>query len=150
MSTSMVAAVVVSELVAGRPDPYAGAFDSTRIVPTVSRDLVRNSAQVTRRFLGDRVRARVRSGSDLPQPGDGTILRRDGTDVAVARTHDGQLVAVRAACTHLGCLVAHNAADQSWDCPCHGSRFGLDGTVLEGPASAPLERVDLHDTERAG
>jgi glycine/D-amino acid oxidase-like deaminating enzyme/nitrite reductase/ring-hydroxylating ferredoxin subunit len=151
MSTSMVAAVVISELIAGRPDPYAGEFDATRIVPTVSRDLVRNNAQVTRRFVGDRVRARVRPSDRLPEAGDGTILRRDGADVAVARTHDGRLLAVRAACTHLGCLVAHNAADQSWDCPCHGSRFDLDGTVLEGPAATPLEHVqlDVDDARRA-
>jgi Rieske Fe-S protein len=43
-------------------------------------------------------------------------------------------------CTHLGCLLRFNAAETSWDCPCHGSRFDVDGRVLEGPAVDPLER----------
>jgi Rieske Fe-S protein len=45
-------------------------------------------------------------------------------------------------CTHLGCTVRWNAAETSWDCPCHGSRFGHDGTVLQGPAVRDLRRID--------
>ena len=48
-----------------------------------------------------------------------------------------------AACTHLGCIVAFNTAERSWDCPCHGSRFTIDGEVLEGPAVDDLAAKDL-------
>jgi Rieske Fe-S protein len=58
----------------------------------------------------------------------------------VYRDLDGQLHAVSLRCTHLGCLVRFNAAEHSWDCPCHGSRFAPDGAVLEGPAVKALER----------
>ena len=42
-------------------------------------------------------------------------------------------------CTHMGCIVNWNAAERTWDCPCHGSRFAQDGAILEGPAVARLE-----------
>jgi Rieske Fe-S protein len=50
-------------------------------------------------------------------------------------------------CSHLGCPIAVNAKENSFDCPCHGSRFHLDGTVLHGPAQAPLS--DLSWTQSA-
>jgi Rieske Fe-S protein len=42
----------------------------------------------------------------------------------------------------MGCLLRFNASETSWDCPCHGSRFDVDGNVLEGPAVRPLKRRD--------
>jgi Rieske Fe-S protein len=61
----------------------------------------------------------------------------------VYRDEDGVLHGVSLRCTHLGCLLHFNDADRSWDCPCHGSRFGIDGEVLAGPAVHPLERRDV-------
>jgi Rieske Fe-S protein len=62
--------------------------------------------------------------------------------VAVAESDDGVRHTLDARCTHLGCLVRFNDAERTWDCPCHGSRFALDGTVLDGPAREPLRSVD--------
>jgi Rieske Fe-S protein len=60
----------------------------------------------------------------------------------VSRDEDGRLRAVGARCTHLGCEVSFNAPEQTWECACHGSRFGLDGSVLSGPAVRPLPAVE--------
>jgi Rieske Fe-S protein len=56
----------------------------------------------------------------------------------VYRDAQGVLHECSAVCTHLGCVVQWNAGEKSWDCPCHGSRFGIDGAILNGPARQPL------------
>jgi Rieske Fe-S protein len=69
-------------------------------------------------------------------------MRCGGRRVALHRRADGELLALSAACTHMGCTVAWNEAEETWDCPCHGSRFLADGRVVEGPAVRALEPVD--------
>ena len=55
--------------------------------------------------------------------------------------HDGKIDVFAINCSHLGCSVALNQPAGSFDCPCHGSRFHLDGTVLHGPAPVPLSHL---------
>jgi Rieske Fe-S protein len=62
---------------------------------------------------------------------------------AVYRDEAGTLHRVSAVCTHLGCIVHWNSLEGSWDCPCHGSRFGIDGAVLNGPAVSRLGAVPV-------
>ena len=73
--------------------------------------------------------------ADVPV-GSGVIVG----DVVLTQPAAGDFKAFSAVCTHTGCLV-NKVADGSIDCPCHGSRFGLDGAVLDGPASKPLNPV---------
>ena len=75
--------------------------------------------------------------------GEGKIMEVNDQKCAVSRDGSGALHVVSAVCTHLGCIVHWNAAEKSWDCPCHGSRFSTNGSVLEGPAIDPLKKVDV-------
>jgi nitrite reductase/ring-hydroxylating ferredoxin subunit len=94
-------------------------------------------------LLRDRfARADTDTLDDVPN-GAGKIVRLHGQKVAVYRDDAGHLTVCSPVCTHLKCLVRWNAADRTWDCPCHGSRFHATGAVLSGPAEAPLEPVDL-------
>ena len=79
----------------------------------------------------------VGSVEEIPA-GAGAIVRRKGEPIAAYRDPDGALHERSAVCTHLGCIVRWNDSEKSWDCPCHGSRFGPTGEVLHGPANAPL------------
>jgi len=88
------------------------------------------------------VRTVGRSAKDLV-PGEGGVVTLDGQRVAAYRDADGTLHAVSARCTHLGCTVGWNPGEGTWDCPCHGSRYHADGTVLRGPAEKALTPVDL-------
>jgi 3-phenylpropionate/trans-cinnamate dioxygenase ferredoxin reductase subunit len=81
-----------------------------------------------------------RSVDDLVA-GHGGLVLVDGKQLAVYRDDDGATVALSPRCTHMGCTVDWNDTARTWDCPCHGSRFAADGSVVHGPASEPLERV---------
>jgi len=70
--------------------------------------------------------------------GTGRVLNQKGQRVAVYRDESGAVTRRSAVCTHMGCLVAWNDAQRTWDCPCHGSRFKVDRSVIAGPAESPL------------
>ncbi len=70
--------------------------------------------------------------------GDGMIVKSRGKKVAAYRDNKGEVHKVSAVCTHMGCLVRWNSAEETWDCPCHGSRFKPTGEVIAGPAEEPL------------
>jgi Rieske Fe-S protein len=145
MTNGTAAALLLTDLALGRQAMWKDLFDPNRFTPLQSaRRLVQENAQVGARFVGDR----LRRGSSMPienlRPGEGEIVQHDGEKVAAYRDDQGTLHTVSARCTHLGCLVNWNNAERSWDCPCHGSRFAPDGTVLEGPAVHRLERKPLN------
>ncbi|MGH6659667.1 MAG: Rieske 2Fe-2S domain-containing protein, partial [Sphingomicrobium sp.] len=75
------------------------------------------------------------------KPGEGAVIRRGKSKIAVFRGKDGMVVERSAVCTHAGCIVHWNSANQCWDCPCHGSQFKPDGSVVSGPAIRPLASV---------
>jgi len=140
MSNGVASAIILTDLVQGRHNPWAETFDSTRIAPKQSaKDVLTANVDVAKRFVGDRV-AGLRGTGDAEQlePGTGGIRNLGGETVAAFRDDEGALHAVSSTCTHLGCRVAFNTAERSWDCPCHGSRFDVDGHVLQGPATKDL------------
>ncbi len=92
-------------------------------------------------LLRDRVAGAEAGTVDELGKGEGRILKWEGQNAAAYRDEDGALSLCSPVCTHLKCLVRWNGADRTWDCPCHGSRFHPDGTVLSGPAEEPLEKL---------
>lgn len=138
------AADVVGARMLGVDHEHAWLFDPSRLHVRASvGKLVSENASVAKHLVGDRLRHLVglRDAEELA-PGEGAIARHGGRRVAAYRQDDGTLHAVSPTCTHLGCEVNFNPAEKSWDCPCHGSRFGVDGAVLEGPAVDRLEPVE--------
>jgi glycine/D-amino acid oxidase-like deaminating enzyme/nitrite reductase/ring-hydroxylating ferredoxin subunit len=146
MTNGIMSARLIAGLISGRPLPWTGVYDPRRLHPLrEAGPLLKAQAHVTGHFVGDRVRG-LRTGSvkDL-RPGTAAVVR-DGTDqCAVYRDETGKVHAVSATCTHLGCVVSFNDAERAWECPCHGSRFAIDGSVLQGPANSPLKPRDLTD-----
>jgi glycine/D-amino acid oxidase-like deaminating enzyme/nitrite reductase/ring-hydroxylating ferredoxin subunit len=142
MTKGTLAAAMLTDAVLGRDNPYAELYDATRINPRHSAaELARGNGKVAETFFRDRLRARP-GAADIERlaPGEGTVARIAGKHYAVSRDEAGVLTTLSARCTHLGCIVGWNAADRSWECPCHGSRFDADGTLVQGPATKDLPR----------
>jgi glycine/D-amino acid oxidase-like deaminating enzyme/nitrite reductase/ring-hydroxylating ferredoxin subunit len=139
MSNGVAAGRLLAALIGGEPLPWSDVFDPGRIHPVAeAAAFVKGNLAVAAHFVGDRLRpSPVRSLDDLA-PDSGALVLVDGEYRAVYRDTAGGLHAVSATCTHLGCRVGFNPVERSWDCPCHGSRFTVDGEVLHGPATKPL------------
>jgi Rieske Fe-S protein len=97
-----------------------------------------DGAWVAGSLAGDTLRATGHLSNPSLDPGQGQVVGGPLHPKAVSTAQDGTVHVLSARCTHLGCLVRWNTWEQSWDCPCHGSRFAPDGSVLHGPASQPL------------
>ncbi len=146
MTNGVAAAMILSDLVQGRENSWAATFDSTRVALKQSaKKLVTANVDVAKRFIGDRVATLRSPDADELAPGTGGIVTLGGDTVAAFRDVDGALHALSPTCTHLGCRVSFNTAERSWDCPCHGSRFDIDGQVLQGPATKDLLPKGLDD-----
>ncbi|WP_031172186.1 FAD-dependent oxidoreductase [Streptomyces durhamensis] len=143
LSGGIMAGLLLTALITGRDCAWHGLYDPRRLKSVVREapSLLRTQAEVARHFVGDRLKPPA--PVDGLAPGDGAVVRAEGGRLAVHRDDEGVLHAVSARCTHLGCLVSFNRAERAWECPCHGSRFAVDGTVLQGPAVRPLEQRDL-------
>jgi glycine/D-amino acid oxidase-like deaminating enzyme/nitrite reductase/ring-hydroxylating ferredoxin subunit len=144
MTGGTAAALLLADLLEGRDNAWASLFDPYRFKPRASVPrLIKENAEVGLHFAGDRLRRPGHRSIEDLRRGEADIVGHDGSRVAAYRDESGAVTAVSPSCTHLGCQVNWNRAEKSWDCPCHGSRFAPDGTVLEGPAVHRLELKPL-------
>ena len=129
-------AVLVSDLILNRPNPWAKLYDPARkplklsAVKEFLKENVNAAKEMARDYLSP---GEVRTAEEVA-PGHGALLRQGLTKLAVYKDSSGTLHKCSAVCTHLQCVVHWNDVEQSWDCPCHGSRFDPYGKVLTGPA----------------
>ncbi len=150
MANGTIAAAIMVDLAMGRDNPLASVFDSKRAaVKQAAPGLLKAGAGVAKHLLTDRVLP-----SDLPAveqlaPGSGQVVSIDGHKAAAFRDENGSVHAVSPICTHLGCQVAFNNAERTWDCPCHGSRFDIEGKVIHGPAVRDLAPIQEKTTQRS-
>jgi glycine/D-amino acid oxidase-like deaminating enzyme/nitrite reductase/ring-hydroxylating ferredoxin subunit len=143
-----LAAMLIAELVTGGACRWRDLYAPQRLGPlSTMPHTAGENLRVGWRFVADRLRAGLRSAlHDLPED-SGRLARVEGHLVAAYRDLRGDLHALSPRCTHLGCLVAWNDAEGTWDCPCHGGRFHATGKVLYGPPVRDLERMPIDPEE---
>jgi glycine/D-amino acid oxidase-like deaminating enzyme/nitrite reductase/ring-hydroxylating ferredoxin subunit len=141
LTHATLGAQLIADLVQGRHSAWQDLYDPARKTLRAAPDYVRENLNVAAQFVDWFESGEPKSARQLKR-GQGAVIRRGLRKVAAYRDTDGTLHQHSAACPHLGCAVAWNAAEQTFDCPCHGSRFDkLDGHPLNGPAASALAPV---------
>jgi glycine/D-amino acid oxidase-like deaminating enzyme/nitrite reductase/ring-hydroxylating ferredoxin subunit len=139
MTNGTLSGMLLSDAILGIDNPWANLYDATRATPFMTPDGVKQTVSVGMHWVSDRLKGLSASSLSEVGIGKGQLLTLEKEKLAVYRDQQGAVHAVSAVCPHLGCIVAWNSAEKSWDCPCHGSRFDCDGKVLDGPSVKDLK-----------
>lgn len=141
MSNGSAAAIAMADRILRRDNDWAEALNSARsVLKSAPGAAMSANAEVAKDYASTHASRVIARGVDDLAPGEGDVVKTGHGMRAAFRDDDGTLVVVSPNCTHMGCGLAFNNAERSWDCPCHGSRFTVYGEVIEGPATAPLDR----------
>jgi glycine/D-amino acid oxidase-like deaminating enzyme/nitrite reductase/ring-hydroxylating ferredoxin subunit len=142
MMLGSVAGKILSDLIINGKSIYQDIFDPCRVKPVDSfKEFVAENADVAYHLITDRFGIHKTDSLKRLEPGTGKLVEIDGKKVAAYRDEKGGIHALNPACTHMGCVVNWNQEEKSWDCPCHGARFDVDGKVLTGPATRDLPQI---------
>ncbi len=149
MTFGTLAGMMACDQALGRHNPWRDVFDVNRKkIRDGAWKFIRENLDYPYYLLRDRFRSSQAPSARAVKRGEGKIIDVDGQRVACSRDPQGKLHQVSAVCTHLGCIVHWNQAEETWDCPCHGSRFRRTGEVLAGPAESPLEPIAAEKPRR--
>jgi Rieske Fe-S protein len=139
--------VMAADALTARDNPWRALFDATRTgIMHGAWDYVKENADYPYYMIRDRFAGTAGKSLRSVPRGSGRILELGGQPVAAHRANDGSVTLLSAVCTHMGCRVRWNQLENSWDCPCHGSRFGVSGHVMSGPAEKPLPVIDQRES----
>lgn len=141
MTTSMVSAMIIKDLILKGESPWQEVYNPSRknIIPSAKSFIVEN-LKVAEHLIDGKI-------SPLPDKielnlGEAKVVKIKGERIGAYKDEEGKIHLVNTTCTHMGCELNWNAAEKSWDCPCHGSRFTYTGEIIEGPAVKPLRFTD--------
>jgi len=135
-----IAGMLIRDLILRRENHWTDLYDPARKNLRAATTFARENLNVVAEY-GQWVKPGEAEDETKVRPGTGAIIRRGAAKIAVYRDSSHELHEFSAVCPHLGCIVAWNALEQSWDCPCHGSRFSPEGQVLNGPAVTGLTPI---------
>ncbi len=137
MTNGTAAAILLKDLIVKGENPWATVYNPARYESDpMLKNITTTNINVAKHLIGDKLR-RIPEDTDI-KSGEGKVILHDGKKVGIFKDKKGKIHAVIAICTHMGCDLAWNAAELSWDCPCHGSRFTYEGDIIEGPALKSL------------
>jgi len=142
MTHGTIAGMLLSDLIMGRENPWADLYDPSRKTLSAVKDFVEENINVAAQYADAVTPGEAKSIEEIAK-GEGAVIRKGLSKVAVYRDDDGTVHSMSAVCVHLGCIVTWNSAEKTWDCPCHGSRYDSVGTVINGPANTDLPPEEI-------
>ncbi len=138
MSSAMVSAMILRDMICGNENPYADIFAPSRFsaeeLPQIMKDGGKAVKGLTKRLfhLPDETAGAL-------ERGHGAVVETPQGKAGVYRTEEGRICPVNIVCPHMGCELSWNPDERTWDCPCHGSRFDCEGNLLDGPAQEGIQ-----------
>jgi glycine/D-amino acid oxidase-like deaminating enzyme/nitrite reductase/ring-hydroxylating ferredoxin subunit len=141
MTHGTVAGILITDLIMARENEWADLYEPSRKTLRALPEFARENLNVAIEYTELVTPGDIDSVAEI-EPGRGAVIRRGLTKVAVYRDEAGAVHERSAICRHLGCVVGWNTLENTWDCPCHGSRYDAYGHVIQGPANSDLPAVD--------
>jgi glycine/D-amino acid oxidase-like deaminating enzyme/nitrite reductase/ring-hydroxylating ferredoxin subunit len=141
MTHGTIAGMLLTDLIQGRENEWEDLYSPSRLRVKSLPEYASENINVAGQYADYVTAGDIKSESEL-KPSEGAIMREGISKIAVYRDEAGAVHKLSATCPHLGCVVAWNSTEQTWDCPCHGSRFSANGHVYQGPANSNLAEVE--------
>lgn len=143
-----LSAKIISDLILTGESPYSDIYAPLRNSPIAGfKAFVNENANVVKRLIGDRFKKETMAELAALSRGEGKVVSYEEENLAIYKDESGKVYALDPVCKHAGCIVQWNNAEKSWDCPCHGARYSIDGLMLNGPARSPLDQIDLTENK---
>ena len=143
MTSSNVAAKIISDNILNIENKYAFVFNSTRVNPIKNKGEIKNMIVSSSNSLLFNKFKQIDTSFDDIKNDSGAIIKINGENVGIYKDTSGNVFAIKPVCTHLGCLLSWNDTDKTWDCPCHGSRFDYMGKNIYDPAMKDLKKYNI-------
>jgi glycine/D-amino acid oxidase-like deaminating enzyme/nitrite reductase/ring-hydroxylating ferredoxin subunit len=138
MTHGTIAGILLTDLIMERSNDWESIYDPSRITIKALPELAKENLNVAMQYTDLLVAGDVQALDEI-EPGRGAVMSHGLSKVAVYRDPQGKIHEMSAVCRHLGCIVNWNTSENTWDCPCHGSRYDALGKVIQGPANSDLQ-----------
>jgi len=140
MTYGTIAGMLLTDLIQGNENPWAILYEPSRKTLQAAMKFAKETLNLAAQYADWVTKGDVENHAQIP-PGTGAIVRRGLEKIAAYCDPSGVMHECSAVCPHLGGIVAWNHSEETWDCPCHGSRFDKFGKVLNGPAITNLREL---------
>lgn len=133
MTTSMVAAMIISDMITRRKNNFHKVFNPRRLMLSGTGVFLKDAGIIAKSLISEHLSI-VRNRLQDIEPGKAGVIMKDGQKMGVYRDFDDRYYFISTKCPHLGCSLEWNQNELTWDCPCHGSRFDYKGNLITNPA----------------